>query len=237
MNKKKDNTKQLEIFFKIIDYFNLSDLTANHASTLSSDKKGFYINKHKYLFSEIKKNNLNYVNLKDDYSVKYKEVNRAGFFIHKFLHSCAAKPSAILHTHSVNGVAISCLKKGFNEKLNQSSMRFYKRIEYVNYDGMVMNAEIAKKLCSNVKKNTKVIILKNHGIVMMANDIEELFHLTFHFEKCAEIQLKLTGIKELNQTTEKVSKLTCAQHESFGKVGHMSWKAALRVIYNNNKQK
>ena len=237
MNKKIDKQKQLEVLFKVIDHYNLSDLTANHASILSSDKKGFYINKHKYLFSEIKKNNLNYVNLKDDYGVRYKEVNKAGFYIHKFLHNCVAKPSAILHTHSINGVAISCLKDGFNEKLNQSSMRFYKRVEYVNYDGMVMNAKIAKNLSSKVKKNTKIIVLKNHGIIGIANDIEELFHLTFHFEKCSEIQLKLTSIKELNKTSEKVSKLTCNQHESFGKVGNMSWKASLRVIQNNNKRK
>ena len=50
-----DMKKKLELLFKIIDYYNLSDLTANHASILSSDKKGFFINKHKYLFSEIKK--------------------------------------------------------------------------------------------------------------------------------------------------------------------------------------
>ena len=116
-------------------------------------------------------------------------------------------------------------------------MRFYKRVEYVNYDGMVMNAKIAKNLSSQVKKNTKIIVLKNHGIIVIANDIEELFHLTFHFEKCSEIQLKLTSIKELNKTSEKVSKLTCNQHESFGKVGNMSWKASLRVIQNNNKRK
>ena len=54
MNKKIDKQKQLEVLFKVIDHYNLSDLTANHASILSSDKKGFYINKHKYLFSEIK---------------------------------------------------------------------------------------------------------------------------------------------------------------------------------------
>ena len=231
------NKKKLESLFKIIDYYNLSDLTANHASILSSDKKGFFINKHKYLFSEIKKDNLNYVNLKDDYGEKYKEVNRAGFYIHKFLHSSSAKPYAILHTHSINGVAISCLKNGFNEKLNQSSMRFYKRIEYVDYDGMVMDHKIAKKLSDKVKKNTKIIVLKNHGIVIIAKDIEELFHLTFHFEKCSEIQLKLANIKGLNKANAKISRLTCIQHEGFGKVGHMSWKASLRVIQNKKKQK
>jgi len=225
--------KNLENFFKVVSKFDWSDLTANHASILSSDNKSFYINKHKYLFSEIKEKNLIKVSIKDSYSNKYNEVNKAGFFIHKYLHNSKAKPGAILHTHSKNGVAISCLKDGFNEKLNQSSMRFYKRIVYVNYEGMVMNDSIAKNLSSKVKKNTKVIILRNHGIIIIGKNINELFHLTFHFEKCAEIQLKLTHKAVLQKVSAKVASLTCNQHESFGPVGKLSWDAVLREIKKN----
>lgn len=220
--------KNLENFFKVISKFDWSDLTANHASILSSDNKSFYINKHKYLFSEINEKNLIKVDINEDYHKKYKDVNKAGFYIHKYLHNSKAKPGAILHTHSKNGVAISCLKDGFNEKLNQSSMRFYKRIIYVNYEGMVMNDLIAKKLSSKVKKNTKIIILKNHGVIIVGQNISELFHLTFHFEKCAEIQLKLTHKLVLNKVSDKVANLTCNQHESFGPVGKLSWEAVLR---------
>lgn len=231
-NEKKDQTlkNKLELLFKILDYYKLNDLTANHASILSFDKKGFYINKHKYLFNEIKANNLKYVDLKEQYNSKYYEINKAGFYIHKFLHNSIAKPGSILHTHSINAVAISCLNEGFNEKLNQSSMRFFRRIKYFNYNGMVIDKKVAKELCSQIQKDTKIIILKNHGAILIARDIEELFHLTFHFEKCSEIQLKLLNIKILNKVSDKIAKLTCDQHESFGKVGHMSWKASLRIL-------
>ena len=222
--------KNLENFFKVISKFDWSDLTANHASILSSDNKSFYINKHKYLFSEIKEKNLIKVDINDEYHKKYKDVNKAGFYIHKYLHNSKAKPGAILHTHSKNGVAISCLKDGFNEKLNQSSMRFYKRIEYIDYEGMVINAKIAKKMSSKVNIKTKVLILKNHGVIILGNDIEELFHLTYHFEKCAEIQLKVSHLKNLNHVKNKFASKTCSQHEGFGKVGHMSWNASLRMI-------
>jgi ribulose-5-phosphate 4-epimerase/fuculose-1-phosphate aldolase len=231
-NKKKDQAikYKLELLFKILDYYKLNDLTANHASILSSDKKGFYINQHKYLFKQIKANNLKYVNLKEEYNSKYHEINKAGLHIHKFLHNSIAKPRAILHTHSINGVAISCLKEGFNEKLNQSSMRFFGRIKYFNYNGMVIDNKVAKELCSKIQKDTKIIILKNHGVILLAQDIEELFHLTFHFEKCSEIQLKLLNNKVLNKVSDRVAKLTCKQHENFGKVGHMSWEASTRIL-------
>jgi ribulose-5-phosphate 4-epimerase/fuculose-1-phosphate aldolase len=217
--------KELVNLFYILDKMNIGDLTANHASIYSKEKKGFYINKHQYLFSQVKTKNLAFVKSKDQFTKKNEEINKAGFFIHQYLHLSKAKPNAILHTHSINSVAISSIKNGFNEKLNQSSMRFFKRIKYFNYNGMVMDKNEGLKLQKLVDKDTKLIILKNHGIIIMANTIDELFHLTFHFEKCAEVQLKIDSKIPLVKVTDKIAKLTCRQHEGFGKVGKMSWAA------------
>lgn len=225
------NNQKIELykFLRIIDRFGIGDLTANHASILSSDGKGYFINKHKYLFSQIKPNNLIYVNLKDSYTHKYKEINKAGFHIHKYLHLSKCKPKAILHTHTINSVAISCLKNGFNEKLNQSSMRFYKKIKYFNYTGMVVDDSEGFKLQKIVSKETKLIILKNHGIVLMGNSIDEIFHLNYHFEKCASIQLLLNNQK-VNNVSEKICKITCNQHNNFGPVGKLSWRATKKLF-------
>ena len=157
-------------------------------------------------------------------------VNKAGFYIHKYLHNSKAKPGAILHTHSINATAISCLKKGFDTKLNQSSMRFFNKVKYFNYGGMVIDDNEGKNLKKIIQKNTKIIILKNHGIIILGNTIEELFHLTFHFEKCAEVQLKIINEKSKNLVSNKMANLTSKQHLSFGPVGSMSWPAAVRLL-------
>ena len=187
------------------------------------------MNQHQHLFSQIKVKNLVYVDLKSEFSKKYSIINKAGFYIHKFIHNSNYRPKAILHTHSINSVAISCLKEGFNEKLNQSSMRFFRRIEYLNYSGMVIDKKIGNKLAKIIKKNTKVIILKNHGSIIFADTIEELFHLTFHFEKCCNIQLSIKNQSKTNKVSDAIAKLTCDQHEGFGAVGGMSWKASKKL--------
>ena len=180
MNNKKDKTikKKLINFFKILELHGISDLTANHASVLSSDKKSFYTNQHKHLFSQVKNNNLIKINFFEKNKNLLKKVNKAGYQIHRFLHLSKAKPEAILHTHSINAVAISSLKQGFIEKLNQSSMRFYKKIKYVNYSAMVLDEKIGKELAKIVDTNTRLIILKNHGNIILAKTIEELQHLS-----------------------------------------------------------
>ncbi len=230
-NSDKQRKKNLVLLFKVLDYFNISDLTANHASVMSKDDKSFYINQHKNLFSEISNKNLVKIEIRNPNKVRLNKVNKAGYYIHKHLHRSKFKPMYVLHTHSENAVAISCLKNGLNTKLNQSSMRFFNAVETFKYNGMVIDDKEGKKLSNLLKKSTRLIILENHGIIIIAPTIEELFHLTFHFEKCASIQLKVENSKhEMIKVKDSVAIETFKSHNSFGPVGKMSWKAILRVL-------
>jgi ribulose-5-phosphate 4-epimerase/fuculose-1-phosphate aldolase len=225
--------KKLADFYKILSYHKIGDLTANHASILSEDKKNFYTNQHSHLFEEITPNNLIKVNLFETKKEILKKVNIAGYFIHRNIHLSKYEPQAILHTHSENAVAISCLKNGFLTKLNQSSMRFYRSVEYVDYNAMAINQDEGKKIANKIKLSTRVIILRNHGVILLGKTIEELFHLTFHFEKCASIQLKLNEQKRnIKLVSDKLANITSKMHKGFGPVGGLSWKASLRVLKN-----
>ena len=232
MNKTdKKNVKKISDFFKILDLHKISDLTANHVSILASNHKSFFTNQHKYLFSQVNHKNLINVDFYEKEKKKLEKVNIAGYQLHRFLHMSKAKPFAILHSHSVNAVAISCLKVGFIEKLNQSSMRFFKKIKYIKYDSMAISEKIGKQVADKVDEDTRLIILKNHGNIILAKSIEELQHLTFHFEKCCEIQLKIMNSKSnFNVVADKIAKKTAKQHTQFGPVGKMSWKASIKKI-------
>jgi len=223
--------KKLISFYKILALNGISDLTANHVSVLSSDNKSFYTNQHKYLFSQINEKNLIKVNLYESKKEILKKVNKAGYQIHRFLHMSKAKPKAILHSHSINAVAISSLKKGFIEKLNQSSMRFFRKVKYVDYSAMVLDEKIGKEVSKVVDMNTKLIILRNHGNIIIADSLEELQHLTFHFEKCCEIQLKVMNSGyNFNTVKNEIALKTSTQHSQFGPVGKMSWDALIKEI-------
>ena len=228
--------KKLANFYKILAHHNIGDLTANHASILSDDKKSFYTNQHAHLFEEITTKNLIKVNLFETKKNILQKVNIAGYYIHRNIHLSKYEPETILHTHSENAVAISSLKTGFLTKLNQSSMRFYKAVEYVDYNAMAINQEEGKKIANKLKSNTRLIILRNHGVIILGKTIEELFHLTFHFEKCASIQLKLNYQKNnIKLVSNKIAKITSKMHRGFGPVGELSWNATLRVLENKKK--
>jgi len=234
MKKDKEIKKKLINFFNILERHGISDLTANHVSVLSFDKKSFYTNQHKHLFSQVNNKNLIKINFFEKKKNLLKKVNKAGYQIHRFLHMSKAKPHAILHSHSINAVAISSIRQGFIEKLNQSSMRFYKKVKYVNYSAMVLDEKIGQEVAKVVDKDTRLIILKSHGNIILAKSIEELQHLTFHFEKCCEIQLKVmnSGLK-FNLVSDNIASKTAHQHTQFGPVGKMSWDALVKRLKKN----
>ena len=110
-------------------------------------------------------------------------------------------------------------------------MRFYNAVEYVDYNAMAITQEEGKKISNKLKSSTRLIILRNHGIIILGQTIEELFHLTFHFEKCASIQLKLSYQKgNIKLVSNKIANITSKHHRGFGPVGAMSWKASLRAL-------
>ena len=79
--------KELVNLFYILDKMNIGDLTANHASIYSKKKKGFYINKHQYLFSQINIKNLSFIKLKEQFQKNIKRLIKQVFlFINTFIH-------------------------------------------------------------------------------------------------------------------------------------------------------
>ena len=80
--------------------------------------------------------------------------------------------------------------------------------------------------------------MRNHGIIILGKTIEELFHLTFHFEKCASIQLRLSDQRDnIKLVSDRIANITSKMHRGFGPVGGMSWSASIRVLKKLKKNK
>ena len=102
------------------------------------------------------------------------------------------------------------------------------RADYGKLKSLILETQKLK----NIK--TYVLVAGMHNLNFFGNTIEELFHLTFHFEKCCSIQLAIPSKNKINLVSDKIAEKTCNQHEGFGLVGSMSWAASKKLILNNN---
>jgi ribulose-5-phosphate 4-epimerase/fuculose-1-phosphate aldolase len=121
--------------YRLVAHYGWTHLINNHISLrVPGTEDQFLINPYGLLYEQVTASNLVKIdvdgNILDE--TPY-QVNRAGFVIHSAIHMARQDLHAVLHTHTVAGQALSALDCGLLP-LNQSAMRFYKRIGYHDFD-------------------------------------------------------------------------------------------------------
>ena len=100
--------------YRLVALFGWDDLVFTHISARVPGREGeFLINPYGFMFEEITASCLVKI---DDRGVKLEdtpfEVNPAGFTIHSAVHAARHDAGCVLHTHSLNGVAVSAQPDG-----------------------------------------------------------------------------------------------------------------------------
>lgn len=181
----------LAALYRLVARAGLDDLFATHISArVPGPHEHFLINPYGLLFAQVTASNL----VKVDVDGKIVQdtpysINPAGFVIHSAIH--AARPDAmfIIHTHTVHGIAVSCLQEGLLP-LAQKSLRYYNRIAYHDYEGKADDLDERSRLVRDLgEKNA--LVLRNHGLLTCGPTAMRAYHLMLNLEKSCRIQLEV----------------------------------------------
>ena len=228
--------QDLAACYRLVAHFGMDDIIYTHISARVPDSDGhFLINPYGMLFREITASSLVKVDLDgkiiDDTDY---DINPAGFTIHSAVHSARHDAACVLHTHTYAGVAVSSLKDGLHP-CNQWSLQFHDRIAYHDYEGIALNLDERSRLIQDLGQS-KVMILRNHGLLTAGASIAEAFILMNNLERScrAQITIQSTG-QAINPVPEEVAQLTARQYEggdSNRRTGHIEreWAALLRYL-------
>ena len=127
----------------------MSDLTYNHITVRVPGTDTFLINLYGLLYKEVTASSLAKVDL--DGNVVWKPegtdygVNAAGYVIHSAIHAARDDIGAVIHTHSLAGMAVAAMKSGLLP-LSQHSMRFNGHLAYHDYEGPALSEQTTHQL-------------------------------------------------------------------------------------------
>lgn len=69
---------------------------------------------------------------------------------------------------------------------HQNSLRFYNRICYVDYEGLVLDSNEGKRLAAEM--NGKDIMMhENHGVIVCGKTIAEAFDELYYLERASQV--------------------------------------------------
>ncbi len=182
--------EEMAACFRLIEHFGYNGTINNHISArVPGEPDHFLINPGGYLFSELCASSLVKVHLDGTILSEAPTglVNPAGYVIHSAIMAGRRDVNCAIHLHTVPGVAVSVQKDGLRYYC-QESMRFYGKIGFHEYEGISRDTSEQEGLVRDLADNM-VLLLRNHGTIVVGGSIADTFTYTVNFERSCEIQM------------------------------------------------
>jgi ribulose-5-phosphate 4-epimerase/fuculose-1-phosphate aldolase len=176
--------------YRLVALYGWSDLVFTHVSArVPGPQHHFLINPYGMLFDEISASSLVKVDL-DGHKVMDSPypVNPAGFVIHSAVHAARADAHCVMHTHSLNGVAVAAQREGLRP-LSQQSIFVLAALGYHDYEGVALADDEKPRLVRDLGRNS-FLMLRNHGLLTVGSSPAEAFLAMYLFEAACNIQIR-----------------------------------------------
>ncbi len=180
--------------YRLVALFGWDDLVFTHISACVPGPNGehtghFLINPYGFMFEEITASSLVKVdaqgNKLDDTPF---DVNPAGFVIHSAVHGARHDIGCVLHTHTLNGIAVSAQQGGVLP-LSQQSIFVLSSLGYHDYEGVALREDEKPRLVADLGAKN-FLMLRNHGLLTVGRTVADAFQAMYLFETVCTIQVR-----------------------------------------------
>ena len=146
------------------------------------------------------------------------------------MHAARHDAGCVLHTHSLNGVAVSAQKGGVLP-LSQQSIFVLSSLGYHDYEGVALRDDEKPRLVHDLGDRT-YLMLRNHGLLTVGATVADAFLAMYFFETVCTIQVRAHGRRRRTDATSTPAIIATAQaaggagHARAGRPAHLARAAA-----------
>jgi ribulose-5-phosphate 4-epimerase/fuculose-1-phosphate aldolase len=221
--------------YRLVAHFGWEDLVFTHitARVPGSDDQ-FLINPYGVFFDEITASSLVKIDLQGN---KVEDspfpVNPAGFVIHSAIHAARHDAKCVLHTHTLNGVAVAAQREGLLP-ISQHSIFVLASLGYHDFEGPALRDDEKPRLVADLGDNSS-LILRNHGLLTVGETVAEAFVAMYFLEASCAIQVRAqSGGGELIPVSKEIIDAAYTQVKGAsqfrGGRGGLVWPGLLRRL-------
>ena len=219
--------------YRLVALFKWDDLVFTHISArVPGPQEHFLINPYGLMFEEITASSLVTIDLHGN---KIEDspfpVNPAGFTIHSAVHAARHDITCVLHTHSLNGVAVSAQREGLLP-ISQQSIFVLSNLGYHDYEGVALNDDERPRLVRDLGDH-KYLMLRNHGLLTVGTTVAEAWQAMYVFEAACTVQVRAqAGGGELIPIGKPImaGAQQVAQQVTKGQGAQLVWPGLLRRL-------
>jgi ribulose-5-phosphate 4-epimerase/fuculose-1-phosphate aldolase len=193
---------------------NMHEAVANHFSlAVNEDGTKFLMNPNQVHFSLIRASSLLLIDANDPKTMERPDApDPTAWGLHGSIHRHLPHARCLMHVHSIHATVLASLADSRLLPIDQNCATFFNRYAIDDsYGGLAFEDEGER--CARLLKDPrhKVLIMGNHGVLVIGKDVADTFNRMYYFERAAETYIKAlqTGQKLRvlsDEVAEKVAK-------------------------------
>ncbi|MFN3664367.1 class II aldolase and adducin N-terminal domain-containing protein [Yoonia sp.] len=198
---------------------NLHEGVANHFSLAINDNgTRFLMNPNQMHFSRIKASDLIEVDANDPTTLEGPNApDPTAWGLHGGIHRLVPHARRAMHVHSIFATVLATLQDSRLPPIDQNCCTFFNR--YViddGYGGLAFEDEGARCASLFTDPKQKVMIMGNHGVLIIGATIAETFNRLYYFERAAETYIRAlqTGLP-LRVLPDDIAEKTAQELEAY----------------------
>ncbi len=198
---------------------NMNEAVANHFSlAVNDDGRQFLMNPNQMHFARIRASDLLLIDANDPETLEGPNApDPTAWGLHGALHRLCPHARCAMHVHSVHATVLASLADSRLPPIDQTCAMFFNRtVIDEQYGGLAFEEEGERcaRLFDDPRK--KVMIMGNHGIMVIGDSVADTFNRMFYFERAAETYIRAlqTGQK-LRVLPDEIAEKTAAEIEAY----------------------
>ncbi|WP_133488172.1 class II aldolase and adducin N-terminal domain-containing protein [Aliiroseovarius marinus] len=212
---------------------NMHEGVANHFSLAVNDSgTKFLMNPNQMHFARIRASDLLEIDADDPSTMDRPDApDPTAWGLHGGVHRHCPHARCVMHVHSIHATVLASLADSNLPPIDQNCATFYNR--YViddGYGGLAFEDEGERCAALLTDPKVKVMIMGNHGVLVIGDSVADTFNRLYYFERAAETYIRAlqTG-QPLRVLSDEIAEKTAQELEEYPEQGdrHM---AELRAI-------
>jgi len=224
--------RDLAAVFRIAARLGWPEAVANHCSVAASeDGRHFLINPRWRHFALLRASELLLLDSRAPVQSLPADLDPTAWAIHGTLHAELPRARCILHVHPPHATALSCLADREIKPIDQTSARFYRRVAIDrDYGGLADNVAEGRRLL-RVLGEQQVLMMGNHGVLVVAEGIAEAFDALYHFERaCHTLLLAYASGQAIAPLSPEIAEQTARSWEDGGEFARAHFEQMKQLL-------
>ncbi len=210
---------ELAAAFRWAAKLGMHEAVANHFSlSVNADGTRFLMNPNQVHFSLIRASDLLLIDANDPATLDQPDApDPTAWGLHGSIHRLCPHARCVMHTHSIFSTVLASLADSRLPPIDQNTATFFNR--YVideQFGGLAFEEEGMRCAAMLSDPAKKVMIMGNHGVLVIGRDVADTFNRLYYFERAAETYIRAlqTG-QPLRVLSDEIAEKTARELDDY----------------------